>query len=47
VTNWAKHVDLDLSDFPAVHAFQQRMLERPAVQAAMDAEGLARRAVAA
>ena len=47
VTNWARHVDLDLSDFPAVQAFQQRMLERPAVQAVMDVEGLARRATAA
>ena len=47
VTNWAKHVDLDLSGFPAVLAFQTRAAERPAVQAAMDAEGLARRATAA
>ncbi|HEV2538194.1 MAG TPA: glutathione transferase GstA [Frateuria sp.] len=47
VTNWARHVDLDLSDFPAVLAFQKRAAERPAVQAAMDAEGLARRATAA
>ncbi|UGB44281.1 glutathione transferase GstA [Frateuria edaphi] len=47
VTNWAKHVDLDLSDFPAIQAFQHRMLERPAVQEVMDAEGLARRAAAA
>jgi glutathione S-transferase len=47
VTNWARHVDLDLSDFPAVLAFQKRAAERPAVQAVMDAEGLARRATAA
>ena len=47
VTNWARHVDLDLSDFPAIQAFQHRMLERPAVQEVMDAEGLARRATAA
>jgi glutathione S-transferase len=47
VTNWAKHVDLDLSGFPAIQAFQHRMLERPAVQEVMDAEGLARRAAAA
>ena len=47
VTNWARHVELDLSDFPAVQAFQARVAERPAVQAAMDAEGLARRATAA
>ncbi|HET6807202.1 MAG TPA: glutathione transferase GstA [Frateuria sp.] len=47
VTNWARHVDLDLSAFPAIQAFQHRMLERPAVQAVMDEEGLARRATAA
>ena len=47
VTNWARHVELDLSGFPAVQAFQARVAERPAVQAAMDAEGLARRATAA
>lgn len=47
VTNWARHVDLDLSAFPAILAFQKRVAERPAVQAAMDAEGLARRATAA
>jgi glutathione S-transferase len=47
VTNWARHVDLDLSAFPAILALQKRVAERPAVQAAMDAEGLARRATAA
>lgn len=47
VTNWARHVALDLSGFPAILAFQRRVAERPAVQAAMDAEGLARRATAA
>lgn len=47
VTNWARHVELDLSDFAGIQAFQQRAAERPAVQAAMDAEGLARRATAA
>ncbi|WP_199100046.1 glutathione transferase GstA [Dyella sp. ASV21] len=40
VTNWAKHVALDLSDFPALLAFQKRVAERPHVQAAMVAEGL-------
>lgn len=40
VTNWAGHVKLDLSDFPNVLAFQKRVAERPAVQAAMKAEGL-------
>jgi glutathione S-transferase len=41
VTNWAKHVDLDLSDFPAVIDFQQWVAARPAVQAVLEAEGLA------
>ena len=40
VTNWAKHVDLDLSGFPALLAFQKRVAERPAVQKAMQEEGL-------
>jgi glutathione S-transferase len=40
VTNWARHVKLDLADFPALQAFQQRVAQRPAVQAAMRAEGL-------
>ncbi|GAA0888537.1 glutathione transferase GstA [Rhodanobacter soli] len=40
VTNWAKHVELDLSGFPALLAFQKRVAERPAVGAAMEAEGL-------
>ena len=40
VTNWARHVDLDLSEFKALAAFQQRVAARPKVQAAMEAEGL-------
>ena len=40
VTNWAKRVGVDLSDFPALLAFQKRVAERPAVQQAMKAEGL-------
>jgi glutathione S-transferase len=40
VTNWAGHVDLDLSEFPALQAFQQRVAARPHVQAAMLTEGL-------
>jgi len=40
VTNWARHVDLDLSGFPALMAFQKRVAERPAVQKAMQEEGL-------
>jgi glutathione S-transferase len=41
VTNWAAPVDLDLSTFPNLQAFQQRVAQRPAVQAALVAEGLA------
>jgi glutathione S-transferase len=40
VTNWAAHVGLDLSGFPAVIRFQQRVAGRPAVQAALREEGL-------
>jgi len=40
VTNWAQHVGLDLSDFPAILAFQQRVSSRPQVQSALKAEGL-------
>ena len=40
VTNWAKHVDLDLSQFKGLAAFQQRVASRPKVQAALAAEGL-------
>ncbi len=40
VTNWARMVKLDLSDFPNLIDFQKRVAERPAVQAALKAEGL-------
>jgi glutathione S-transferase len=40
VTNWAGYVDLDLSQFKALNAFQQRVASRPAAQAALEAEGL-------
>jgi len=40
VTRWANFVKLDLSGFPNVLAFQQRVAARPAVKAAMKAEGL-------
>jgi len=40
VTNWANFVKLDLADFPNLLAFQARVAARPAVQAAMVAEGL-------
>ncbi len=40
VTNWARMVDLDLSDLTHLQAFQQSVAERPAVRQAMAAEGL-------
>lgn len=40
VTNWAGQVGLDLSAFTALAAFQQRVASRPAVLAALEAEGL-------
>jgi len=40
VTNWARIVKVDLSGFPNVLAFRKRVAARPAVQAAMKAEGL-------
>jgi glutathione S-transferase len=40
VTNWTKHVGIDISGLKNLSAFQARMAARPAVQAAMKAEGL-------
>ncbi|WP_426103174.1 glutathione transferase GstA [Massilia sp. TSP1-1-2] len=40
VTNWAGMLKVDLSAFPNIAAFQKRIASRPAVQAAMKAEGL-------
>ncbi len=40
VTRWAKAVHVDLSAFAALADFQKRVQERPAVQAALEAEGL-------
>jgi glutathione S-transferase len=40
VTRWAKAVKLDLSEYTHLQAWQQRVADRPAVQAAMKAEGL-------
>ncbi len=40
VTNWAKFAPLDLSAYPTVLAWHARVASRPAVQAAMKAEGL-------
>jgi glutathione S-transferase len=40
VTSWAGKLKLDLSAYPNLAAFQARVAARPAVQAAMRAEGL-------
>jgi glutathione S-transferase len=40
VTNWAGMVKVDLSPFTNLLAFRERVAARPAVQAAMKAEGL-------
>jgi glutathione S-transferase len=40
VTHWAGTVKFDLAPFPNVRAFQERVAARPAVKAAMQAEGL-------
>jgi glutathione S-transferase len=47
VTRWAAGVDLDLTAFPALRAFQERVAARPAVQAALAAEGLLKQKAAA
>lgn len=44
VTNWSIPLKVDLSAFPNVMAFQQRVAARPAVQASMVAEGLVKAA---
>jgi glutathione S-transferase len=40
VTNWARVTKLDLSGLPNIAAYMERVAARPAVQAAMKAEGL-------
>ena len=40
VTNWTKPMNIDLAPYPHIVAFRQRVAARPAVQAAMKAEGL-------
>jgi glutathione S-transferase len=40
VTNWAPHTGIDISGLKHLGAFQARMAARPAVQAALKAEGL-------
>lgn len=40
VTNWANFVQIDLSPYPNLKAFQARVAARPKVQEALKAEGL-------
>jgi len=40
VTNWAPKVGVDIVDLAHLQAYQKRVAARPAVQAAMKAEGL-------
>jgi glutathione S-transferase len=40
VLNWTKIHKIDLSGYPNISAFMQRMAGRPTVQEAMKAEGL-------
>lgn len=39
VAGWSKPMGIDLSPYPALTAFQQRVAQRPAVQQALQAEG--------
>ena len=41
VLGWARWVALDLSPWPVLTAYLERVAARPAVQAALRAEGLA------
>lgn len=40
LTNWTKYVGIDLAQWPALAAHSGRVAQRPAVQAALKAEGL-------
>lgn len=40
VLGWCQYLAVDLAPYPTLQAFQQRIAERPAVQAALKAEGL-------
>ena len=41
ILSWTKHVGIDLGPYPVLTAFMSRVAARPAVQAALKAEGLA------
>lgn len=41
LTSWSKEIGHDLSAFPRINALRAKIAERPAVKAAMKAEGLA------
>jgi len=41
VLRWCTPLNIDLSDYPTIQAYQQKIAQRPAVQAAMKAEGIA------
>jgi glutathione S-transferase len=43
VLNWTKPAGVDIEKWPRLKAFRARMRERPAVAAALEAEGLAKR----
>ena len=40
VLSWLRYLEMDLAAWPALQAYQARVAARPAVQAAMKAEGL-------
>jgi glutathione S-transferase len=43
MTNWIKPAGFDLGAWPGLKAYRTRMLERPTVRAALEAEGLVKR----
>jgi glutathione S-transferase len=42
VSGWSGHVGIDLARWPSLQAYRRRITERPAVKAALAAEGLAK-----
>jgi len=42
VLSWSSHVGMDLAQWPALKAHNERIGKRPSVIAARDAEGLAK-----